>query len=67
MFVYDRVCTFSCFFSGLLTIVSKIFLEVCLLESSTSEIIILILFVRVQLLIIKKCQFLIAYHLSSHT
>lgn len=54
MFVHDRVCTFSCFFSGLLIIVSKIFLEIHLLESSTSEIIILILFVRAQLLIIES-------------
>lgn len=63
--MYDRVCT--CFLYGLPTIVSKAFLEIHLSESSTSEIIILILFVRVQLLLIKKYQFLITYHLNSLT
>lgn len=54
MFVYDRVCTFSCFLYGLPTIVSKAVLEIHLLEFSTSEIIIFILFVRVQLLLMKS-------------
>ena len=54
MFIYDRVCTFSCFLYGLPTIVSKAVLEIHLLESSASHINIFILFVRVQLLLIES-------------
>lgn len=67
MFVYDRVCTFSCFFSGLLIIVSKIFFGNPFVRIINIRDYHIDFIFKSTVTNNKKCQFLIAYHLNSHT